>query len=108
MIEFKYLCDVVKEDEKTVELCPHCGSEVLIPIYKASPCPECGEFILPCSACDRSKDCSECPYFYIRVKCLNCGNEFETDCYKTDELGNHVICPECKSSFDIDAETEGN
>jgi predicted Zn-ribbon and HTH transcriptional regulator len=36
--------------------------------------------------------------------CLNCGHEFKVTKEKTftDDLGKHTICPECKSSFDVD------
>ena len=44
----------------------------------------------------------------MKVKCLNCGYEFEVENYNEDELGKFVICPECESSFDIDVETESN
>ena len=37
----------------------------------------------------------------MKVKCLNCGYEFETTEIKEDELGLHCICEECGASFDI-------
>jgi len=37
----------------TIEWCPHCDTEVEIPVDKPSACPSCGMNILPCSACQR-------------------------------------------------------
>lgn len=34
--------------------------------------------------------------------CLNCGESTECDGYEVDELGAHLMCPKCGSSFDID------
>ena len=36
----------------------------------------------------------------IKGICLNCGKEVEGELQK-DELGLHIICPECGSSFDV-------
>ncbi len=47
----------------TWEVCPECESEVVIPAYRASRCPECGRRIIPCSMCDMEfMDCSRCMY----------------------------------------------
>lgn len=36
--------------------------------------------------------------------CESCGHEFKVtkEITFTDDLGKHTVCPECKSSFDID------
>lgn len=38
----------------------------------------------------------------MKIKCLQCGYEFELESASNDELGWHTICPECEGSFDID------
>lgn len=38
----------------------------------------------------------------MKVKCLNCGHEFETTEIEEDNLGLHCICEECGASFDVD------
>lgn len=65
----KFKADVVDEhgnriwDEFTTEYCPCCDSEVDIPSFGVSYCPNCGERILPCSMCDANMhNCSRCPY----------------------------------------------
>ncbi|NTW91598.1 MAG: hypothetical protein HGA35_06700 [Erysipelotrichaceae bacterium] len=40
----------------------------------------------------------------MKDTCLNCGKEVEIKFINIDELGNHSICPDCGSSFDISAE----
>lgn len=40
----------------------------------------------------------------MKVKCLNCGYEFELEKCYNDELGDFAVCPECESSFDVDVE----
>jgi hypothetical protein len=42
---------IIKPEDTTFEMCPHCSSEVEINASKPSPCPECGIVILPCSTC---------------------------------------------------------
>lgn len=37
----------------------------------------------------------------MKIKCLNCGREFEGS-ISYDELGWHSYCEECDSSFDVD------
>lgn len=37
----------------------------------------------------------------MKLKCLNCGNEFEGS-VSLDELGWHSYCEECDQSFDVD------
>ena len=37
----------------------------------------------------------------IKATCLNCGKEVEGELLK-DELGPHMICPECEASFDVE------
>lgn len=37
----------------------------------------------------------------MKLTCLNCNHEFEGT-ISLDELGWHSVCPECKSSFDVD------
>lgn len=37
----------------------------------------------------------------MKLKCLNCGYEFEGGISK-DELGWHSSCPKCECSFDVD------
>ena len=37
----------------------------------------------------------------MKLKCLNCGHEFE-GCISLDALGWHSLCPECEGSFDVD------
>ncbi len=45
------------------EWCSICDSEVVIPAFRESRCPICGERILPCSMCDPDLvDCRRCPY----------------------------------------------
>lgn len=45
------------------EWCPCCNTEVVIPSFGVSFCPNCGERILPCSMCDTDyNDCRKCPY----------------------------------------------
>ena len=45
------------------EWCACCDSEVVIPSFGVSFCPNCGELILPCSMCDADyNDCRNCPY----------------------------------------------
>lgn len=39
----------------------------------------------------------------MKVKCLNCGHEFETTEIKEDDFGQHCICEECGASFDVDS-----
>ena len=38
----------------------------------------------------------------MKVKCLNCGNEFELNEIYRDELGDYTVCPECDGSFDVE------
>ncbi len=40
----------------TLEECSHCMTEVEIPAYRASLCPECGRLILPCNECQNACD----------------------------------------------------
>ena len=40
----------------------------------------------------------------MKLKCLNCGHEFDGSIGK-DELGWHSSCPECECSFDVDVPT---
>lgn len=40
----------------------------------------------------------------MKVKCLNCGHEFETTEIKEDDLGRYCICEECGASFDVDVD----
>ena len=40
----------------------------------------------------------------MKVKCLNCGNEFELNEIYRDELGDYTVCPECDGSFDVEVE----
>ena len=55
--------EVEAEDEFTTEeWCPYCNEEVDIPVNRASKCPECGEVIYPCSACDQHDSCHDCPF----------------------------------------------
>lgn len=42
----------------------------------------------------------------MKVKCLNCGHEFETTEIKEDYLGKHCICEECGASFDVNMDSE--
>lgn len=52
----------------TWECCPFCNSEVVIPSYKMSFCPNCGEKIAPCNTCPREgEDCGDC-YFKEKEK----------------------------------------
>lgn len=41
----------------------------------------------------------------MKVKCLNCGHEFETTEIEEDDLGTYCICEECGSSFDVGGTT---
>lgn len=41
----------------------------------------------------------------MKVKCLNCGHEFETTEIEEDDLGTYCICEECGASFDVDNTT---
>ena len=47
------------------EWCPFCNKEQIIPAWKASTCPTCGERIIPCSVCSGESggnvSCAECP-----------------------------------------------
>ena len=38
----------------------------------------------------------------MKVKCLNCGYEFELEKIYEDDIGTFTVCPDCKSSFDVD------
>ena len=38
----------------------------------------------------------------MKVKCLNCGYEFELKKVYEDDNGIFTVCPDCKSSFDVD------
>lgn len=40
----------------------------------------------------------------MKVKCLNCGHEFETTEIEEDDLGRCCICEECGASFDVDVD----
>ena len=40
----------------------------------------------------------------MKLKCLNCGHEFDGSISK-DELGWHSGCPKCNGSFDVDVPT---
>lgn len=40
----------------------------------------------------------------MKVKCLNCGHEFETTEIEEDNLGRYCICEECCASFDVDVD----
>lgn len=40
----------------------------------------------------------------MKVKCLNCGHEFETTEIEEDNLGQYCICEECGASFDVDVD----
>lgn len=40
----------------------------------------------------------------MKIKCWNCGHEFEGS-ISYDELGWHSYCEECKTSFDVDVPT---
>ena len=40
----------------------------------------------------------------MKVKCLNCGHEFETMEIEEDNLGRYCICEECGASFDVDVD----
>ena len=40
----------------------------------------------------------------MKVKCLQCGYEFELESASNDELGWHTTCPKCEGSFDINIE----
>lgn len=42
----------------------------------------------------------------MKVKCLNCGHEFETTEIKEDYLGKHCVCEKCGASFDVNADSE--
>lgn len=52
----------IELEEVTIELCPHCNSEVVISAERAVSCPHCEEIISPCSACLKTCDCCDCPY----------------------------------------------
>ena len=41
----------VEPERETVDMCSSCMTEVSIPAYRASMCPECGERIMPCNEC---------------------------------------------------------
>ena len=59
----KYSVIVPDFDGYCDEWCPCCDTEVVIPSFGVSFCPNCGELILPCSMCDASyNDCGDCPY----------------------------------------------
>lgn len=42
----------------------------------------------------------------MKVKCLNCGHEFETTEIKEDNLGTHCTCDECGASFDVNVDLD--
>lgn len=50
-------------NDEIVELCPHCGDEVVLKsIFANQVCPCCGNLISPCSLCDCNRcDCKNCP-----------------------------------------------
>lgn len=59
----KYSVRVPDFSEYCTEWCPCCDTEVVIPSFGVSFCPNCGERILPCSMCDTDYiDCNRCPY----------------------------------------------
>lgn len=59
----KYSIIVPDFDEYCTEWCPCCDTEVSIPSFGVSFCPNCGELIIPCSMCNPDyHDCRECPY----------------------------------------------
>ena len=59
----KYVVRVSDFDEYCDEYCPCCDTEVVIPSFGVSFCPNCGELIIPCSMCSPDyHDCSKCPY----------------------------------------------
>lgn len=55
-------------DDYCDEYCPCCDSEVVIPSFGRSFCPNCGEPILPCSMCHNGTnyivECENCPYHW--------------------------------------------
>lgn len=69
----------------TIEMCPYCGKEEVIYAQGITPCPDCGNLILPCSCCE---DCTDnCPY-----------EIFETGEYNRN-LINNPIDPEFSSKL---------
>ena len=64
----KYTFHEVSYNDTIDELCPHCGSEVVLKrIFANQICPECGALIAPCSLCDFNKcDCENCPLNKIK------------------------------------------
>lgn len=50
-------------DEYCDEWCSECDTEVVIPSFGVSFCPNCGKPIFPCSMCDTDYiSCGRCPY----------------------------------------------
>lgn len=46
----------------TEEYCPYCEQEVLVPIDRQAPCPECGSVTNPCSVCARVVNNKPCDW----------------------------------------------
>lgn len=44
----------------TIEWCPNCEEEVVIFSDRVQKCPNCGDRIFPCSACEE-RTCRNCP-----------------------------------------------
>lgn len=48
---------------KVWEMCGDCGEEIKIDAIKGGTCPNCGNFVIPCSMCDLDNvewDCTHC------------------------------------------------
>ena len=59
----KYSYHRLSYHDDIIELCPHCGDEVVLKsIFANQVCPCCGKLISPCSLCDCNRcDCQNCP-----------------------------------------------
>ena len=44
------------------DMCGNCGSEIIIPAYRAGECPTCGARILPCAMCLHCAPEGGCPF----------------------------------------------
>ena len=42
----------------------------------------------------------------METTCLNCGEKVKVLSLHIDELGEHIVCPHCESSFDFDGDTK--
>ena len=59
--ELRSLCEQVPL-ASVWDMCGNCGSEIIIPAYRAGECPTCGARILPCAMCLHCAPEGGCPF----------------------------------------------